>query len=422
MSMVNELLENIPIPRVVRIHQRFDATRLESPTAVLREKIAENEGYQGISPGMSIAVAVGSRGVNHIAEFVRTIVDMLKEKGAIPFVIPAMGSHGGATAEGQKEMLASLGVTEEYLGVEIRAGMEVEQLGVTDSGLPVVMDRFAAQADGIVFVNRIKPHVAFRGPYESGLMKMITIGMGKQKGADFCHNLGFGHMAENIPAIAKVAIAKKNFVFAVGVVENAYHETCIVEVLNKGEIENREPILQQKAKELAPRLWFDKLDVCVMDELGKNISGTGFDTGVVGRYHTPYISGGPSITKIGILDLTEQSHGNANGIGIVDFTTKRLFDKFRMDQSYPNSLTSTVAVSVKIPMVLKNDKQLFQAAIKTCNIIDKTQVRLVRFKNTIELGELEVSENLISEVESCPYMELISEPYELKFNEEGNLF
>lgn len=422
MSMVDELLENIPIPRVVRIRQRFDNREIENPISDLKEKIAQNESYQRILPGMSVAVAVGSRGINHIAEFAKTIVDMLKEKGADPFVIPAMGSHGGATADGQKEMLAALGVTEEYLGTEIRASMDVEQLGVTDTGLPVMMDKYAAGADGIVFINRIKPHVAFRGPYESGLMKMITIGMGKQKGADFCHNLGFGHMAENIPAIAKVAIEKKNFVFAVGVVENAYHETCIIEVLNKNEIEKREPTLQEKAKELAPRLWFDKLDVCVMDELGKNISGTGFDTSVVGRYHTPYISGGPSITKIGILDLTEESHGNANGIGIVDFTTKRLFDKFRMDQSYPNSLTSTVAVSVKIPMVLGSDKQLFQAAIKTCNIIDKTQVRLVRFKNTIELGELEVSENLIPEVESCPYMEVISEPYELKFDKNGNLF
>lgn len=422
MSMVDELLKDIPIPRVVQVRQRFDDTKLDDPVAELRAGIAANEGYKKIRPGMRIAVAVGSRGIHHIPEFVKVIVEALREKGAEPFIIPAMGSHGGASAGGQKEMLEALGITEAYTGAEIRSTMEVERLGTTDTGLPVVMDQYAARADGIVFINRIKPHVAFRGPYESGLMKMIAIGMGKQKGADFCHNLGFGHMAENIPAIAGTAIKKKNFIFAAGVVENAYHETCIVEVLNKNEIADREPILQKRAKELAPRLWFDKLDVCVMDELGKNISGTGFDTGVAGRYHTPYISGGPSITKIGILDLTEESHGNANGIGIVDFTTKRLFDKFRMDQSYPNSLTSTVAASVKIPMVLKNDKQLFQAAIKTCNIIDKTKVRLVRFKNTLELGRLEASESLIPEIESCPYMEVLSEPYELKFDENGNLF
>ncbi len=422
MSMIDELLKNIPIPKVVKVRQRFNDDKIEDPVKVLREKILNNESYKKITPGMSIAVAVGSRGINHIADFTKVMVELLKEKGAAPFIIPAMGSHGGATAEGQKSMLEGLGVSEEYTGAEIRATMEVDELGHTESGLPVVMDKYASEADGIVFINRIKPHVAFRGPYESGLMKMITIGIGKQRGADFCHELGFGHMAENIPAIAKVAIEKKNFIFAAGVVENAYHETCIVEVFNKEEIAAKEPLLQEKAKELAPRLHFNQLDVCIMDELGKNISGTGFDTGVVGRYHTPFISGGPTITKIGVLDLTQQSHGNANGIGIVDFTTKRLFNKFDMEQTYPNALTSTVPMSVKIPMVLKNDKQLFQAAIKTSNILDKTQVRLVRFKNTIELGELEVSVNLISEVESSEYMQVISEPYELIFDNEGNLF
>lgn len=422
-AVIDSWLDGIEIPKVVKVKSKFDDYKIEDPAAELAKKIRENESYQTkITPGMSIAVAVGSRGVNHIAEFAKVIVEALKEKGAKPFIFPAMGSHGGATAEGQKAMLEGLGVTEEYVGAEIRATMEVVKLGETDTGLPVVMDKYAAEADGIVFINRIKPHVAFRGPYESGLMKMVTIGIGKQAGAAFCHNLGFGHMAENIPAIAKVSLAKKNYIFAAGVVENAYHETCIVEVFNKDEIADKEPGLQARAKELAPRLWFDQLDVCVMDELGKNISGTGFDTGVVGRYHTPYITGGPSITKIGILDLTEKSHGNANGIGIVDFTTKRLFDKFEMDQTYPNALTSTVPMSVKIPMVLKNDKQLFQAAIKTSNIIDKSQVRMVRFKNTIELAELEVSENLIPEVEACPYMEVVSEPYDLPFDENGNLF
>jgi hypothetical protein len=308
------------------------------------------------------------------------------------------------------------------MGAPIRATMEVAQLGTTKNNLPVVIDKYANEADGIVIINRIKPHVAFRGPYESGLMKMITIGLGKQRGADFCHNMGFGKMAENIPEIAKEVIRRKNILFAVGIVENAYHKTKIVEVLNKEEIEKREPALQEIAKALAPRLWFDKLDVCIIDEIGKNISGTGFDTVVVGRFHTPYISGGPQITKFAILDLTDVSHGNANGIGIADFTSKRLYDKFNMEQTYPNALTSTVATSVKMPMVLKNDKQTIQASIKTCNIMDKTQATLVRFKNTLRLDVLEVSENLREEVEKNPNLEVISDPYDLTFDEEGNLF
>jgi hypothetical protein len=301
--------------------------------------------------------------------------------------------------------------------------MEVVRLGITSTNkLPVVIDKYADEADGIVIINRIKPHVAFRGPYESGLMKMIAIGLGKQQGADYCHDLGFGKMAEHIPEIAKEVIRQKKIIFGVGIVENAYHDAKIVEVLNKTEIEKREVELQEIAKKLAPRLWFEKLDVCIIDELGKNISGTGFDTMVVGRFHTPFIKGGPTITKFAILDLTDVSHGNANGIGIADFTSKRLYDKFDSEQTYPNALTSTVPASVKIPMVLKNDKLVIQASIKTCNIADKTQVRFVRFKNTLALDVLEVSENLREEVEKHPNMEIISEPYRLPFNREGNLF
>lgn len=422
MSAVDSLLEPIALPRVMKVRQDFDRTAITGDLAqILCDRIAANEGYRTITKGMKIAVAVGSRGITNLPLCVRSIVAMLKKAGAEPFIVPSMGSHGGATAEGQKNMLVGMGITEEYVGAPIRATMETVELGRTQSGLPVVMDRYASEADGIVIVNRIKPHVAFRGPYESGLMKMITIGLGKQRGADYCHNLGFGHMAVQIPEIAKVAIARKNFLFAVGMVENACHQTHTLVVLNKNEIENREPALQELAKKLAPRLWFDQLDVLIMDEIGKDISGTGFDTGVVGRYHTPYISGGPSITKIGALDLTERSHGNANGIGIVDFTTQRLFSKFRPDQTYPNALTSTVPLSVKMPMVLKNDLQVIQAAIKTCNIVDRTQVRLVRIKNTLSLEEIEVSENLRDEVLKCPNLQILSEPYRWTFHDDGEL-
>jgi len=421
MSTIDYLLDPQPIPRMVRIGQTFDRPLLEDAGCELRAKMQARDIGSLIHKGMSVAITVGSRGITQLPFLVRQVVDAVRTAGGEPFIIPAMGSHGGATADGQKRMLIGMGITEEVVGAPIRATMETVVVGTSDNGLPVHVDRYACEADGIVVINRVKPHVAFRGPYESGLMKMITIGMGKQSGADICHELGFGQMAINIPAIARVTIEKTNILFAVGILENAYHEVCRVEVLMKDEIEGAEPALQEEAKRLAPRLFFDKLDVAIIDEIGKDISGTGFDTNLVGRYHTPFASGGPQITRIAVLDITDRSHGNGNGLGIVDFTTRRAYEKFDFENTYPNALTSTVPLSVKIPMVLKNDRQAIQAAIKTCNILDKKSVRLIRIKNTVAVKEIEVSENLLPEVLASRYMQVLGEPYDLEFDDEGNI-
>ncbi len=421
MSSIDLLLDPIPIPRMVKVEQTFTRPKVDDVEVELAHKMNLRQVTSGITPGMKIAVAVGSRGVSQLPLMVKTIIRLIKDAGGEPFILPCMGSHGGATAEGQRDMLIGMGIEEAYVGAPIRATMETVVVGTSVNGLPANIDKYAYEADGIVIINRIKPHVAFRGPFESGLMKMVTIGLGKQKGADICHELGFGKMAENIPAIGRVTIEKTNILFAVGVLENAYHEVCQVDVLMKEEIETHEPALQEKAKELAPRLYFDQLDVLIIDEIGKDISGTGFDTNMVGRYHTPYASGGPSITKMAVLDITDKSHGNGNGLGILDFTTKRAYDKFVFEMTYPNSLTSTVPMSVKIPMVLKNDRQAIQAAIKTCNILDKTQVRMARIKNTVAVAEIQVSENLLREVEKCEYMNAVSDPNHWVFDEDGNL-
>jgi len=332
-----------------------------------------------------------------------------------------MGSHGGATAEGQAELLRGMGIDETSVEAPIRSGMETVRIGETDGGLPVYVDAHADRADAIIVVNRIKPHVAFNGSYESGLMKMIAIGVGKQLGADFCHRMGFGRMAENVPAIAGMAIAKKNIICAVGVLENAFHETARIELMRGADIAQREPELLKEASLLTPRIFFDHLDVLVLDEIGKNIAGTGFDTSIVGRYHTPFRTGGPQITRILTLDLTEASHGNANGVGILDFTTRRLYEKFRPEHTYPNSLTSTVPQSVKMPMVLKNDRQAIQAAVKTCNVEDRDAVRLVRVKNTVELEHIWVSEVLAPYCEQHPNLELLGPPAPFAFKEDGSL-
>ncbi|MGD9046037.1 MAG: lactate racemase domain-containing protein, partial [Desulfobacterales bacterium] len=338
-----------------------------------------------------------------------------------PFLVPAMGSHAGATADGQKQMLEDLGFGEDEIGAPIRSSMQTVRVGTSENGLPVYVDKNAHEADGIVMINRIKPHTSFRGPYESGLMKMIAIGLGKQKGAEICHELGIESIAENLLAIARVAIEKENILFAIGLLENAYHETCRIELLRKEEIEAEEPVLQEEAKRLLPKLHFTNIDVLVIDEIGKNISGTGFDTNVVGRYHTPGCSGGPDVTRLVILNLTDESHGNANGLGIADFTTRRIFDHFSFENTYPNALTSTVLPSVKIPMVLETDLLAIKAAIKTCNILDKGNVRLIRIKNTNEIERIEVSESMLDEVRGNPYLDIETDLYSFVFNDGGDL-
>ena len=422
MSTIDNLLDPIAIPRMVKVKQTFDRPVIRDVIGEFKAKLSAKKVLATIKPGQTIAVGVGSRGISNQPALVKALVEEIKKAGGKPFLVPAMGSHGGATAEGQRKMLTGMGFTEEYIGAPIRATMETVQVGVSANGFPVFFDKNALEANGTVFINRIKPHVAFRGAVESGLLKFISIGLGKQKGADICHDLGFGKMAENIPAMAKVSLEKANILFAVGLLENAYHETCRIEVLNNNEIEKEEPALQAEGKRLCPKIFFDKFDALVIDQIGKDISGTGFDTNVVGRYHTTFCTGGPDITRISVLDVTDVSHGNANGLGIVDFTTKRAFDKFSFEDTYPNSLTSTVPTSIKIPMVLKNDKQSIQACIKTCNRLDKENVTLVRIKNTIALDEIEISETLIPDAKKNKFLEVIGASYSLSFNTQGNLF
>jgi hypothetical protein len=422
MSTIDRLLDPIPIPRLVKVRQSFERPQVADVAGELVHKLGAAGAFARVKKGDRVAITAGSRGITGLPLVLKTIASEIRKAGGEPFLFPAMGSHGGATAEGQRDMLAGMGITEETVGAPIRASMETVEIGVSSNGFPVHLDRFAAEADGIVVVNRIKPHVAFRGPCESGLMKMIVIGMGKQKGADTCHELGFGTMAENLQTMGRVTLAKAKVLCGVALLENAYHETARVEVLPGDEIPVREPALLEEAWRLYPRLYFDRLDVLIIDEIGKDISGTGFDTNVVGRYHTPYVSGGPTITRIACLDITARSHGNANGLGILDFTTRRAFDKFDFDNTYPNSLTSTVPTSVKIPMVLKSDRQAIQAAIKTCNILKKAEVRLARIRNTVALDEIAVSENLLGEVRSNARLAVAGEPFALGFDANGNLF
>ncbi|GIO54028.1 lactate racemase domain-containing protein [Paenibacillus cineris] len=421
MGILQELLKDIPIPKMAKVNVRFNDEQIVDLGGDLGAKLRQPHIMEKVKPGMEIAIAVGSRGLDRIVELTAVTVKALKEAGAKPFIVPSMGSHGGATAEGQREVLAHLGVTEESAGCEIRSSMEVVQLGALPNGLPVYLDKYAAAADGIVVINRIKPHTAFRGPVESGIMKMISIGLGKQKGAEACHQLGFKYMAENVPAMAKMIMEKKPVLFGVATIENAFDKVAVVEVLTPEEIIDKEPQLQLQAKELLPKLFFDQLEVLIIDEIGKNISGDGMDPNITGRYPTPYAHGGPDVNKMVVLDLTPQTEGNANGVGTADFTTQRLVDKMDLEVTYANGLTSTVVAPTKIATTLPNDKEAIQAAVKTSNVLDFNQAKIVRIKNTLVLSQIEVSEALFEYVKQHPQMELASEPYDLPFDEHGNL-
>lgn len=421
MSILNELLKDIPVPKMLKVRQSFDDTKLDDVDGALNEALQKEEIRRTVKPGMEIAVAVGSRGVDQIVEVTRRTITYLKELGAKPFIVTSMGSHGGATAEGQTAVLAHLGVTEESVGAEIRSSMEVVEIGKLENGLPVYVDKLASQADGIVVINRVKPHTAFRGTVESGIMKMIAIGLGKQRGAETCHQLGFEHMGKHIILMASMILEKMPVLFGVATVENAFDKVAHVEVLLPDEIETRETELQKMAKQLLPKINFEKIDVLVIDEIGKNISGDGMDPNITGRYPTPYAHGGPEVNKMVVLDLTPETEGNANGVGTADFTTRRLVDKTDWDATYANGLTSTVVAPTKAATTLANDKLAIKAAIKTCNILDFTQVRMVRIKNTLEIGEIEVSEAYLEDVKAHQYMEQITDLYELSFDDEGNL-
>lgn len=422
MGTVDELLEKIIIPKMVKVKQKFERPVIRDVAKELSKGLAEKKVLEAIKKGQKIAVAVGSRGIANQPLMVKVLISELSRVGAVPFIVPAMGSHAGATAEGQREMLIGMGISEDYVDAPIRSSMDVIQIGTSDNGLPVYMDRNAYEADGIVIINRIKPHVCFRFKYESGLMKMIVIGLGKQKGADICHQLGFEKMPENLESIGLKALEKGKIIFGVGVVENAYHETCLIKVLTGAEIPSEEPKLLEEAKRLASKLYFDSLEVLIINEIGKDISGSGFDTNVFGRYHSPCISGGPKIHRLAILDITDRSHGNGNGLRMADFTTKRAVQKFRPDQTYPNTLTATMTGGVKIPVILENDRQVIQACLKTCNLLDYRDARVVRIKNTLSLEEIEVSENMLAAVKDNPNLEVVGTPYAWQFDRNGNLF
>lgn len=423
MSVFEQLIGACKIPSLVPVKQKFPRPVLADIPGEINKCLRENDLLQRIPAGSRVAVTAGSRGIAGIDMITKALVEALKETGAKPFIVPAMGSHGGATAEGQQEVLASLGISAETMGVPVKSSMDVLKLGYTETNLPVYVDKIAlSEADAIVVVNRIKPHTTFRGTYESGLAKMIAIGLGKQQGAELCHSTGPQNMAPMIKILAEKIIEKANIVFGLGILENAFDETCKIVALPAEEILDREPELLREAWSHMPCIYFKKYDVLVVDEIGKNISGTGLDPNIVGRYTTKTIKDEDWVQRIAVLDLTEQTGGNANGIGLADICSRRAYEKIDFQKTYPNCLTTRVVFSARIPMVMDNDRQAIQAAIKTCFDADQNNIRLIRIKNTLQLDQIQISEALLPEAEENPAIEILDRKANpLTFNRAGNL-
>ena len=421
MDIIESLLKDVAIPRFVKVRQNFSDAHIapEDIPAAVKTALSRSEIADTVKPGMRICLTCGSRGIDNIVAITAAVVEFCKARGAEPFAIPAMGSHGGATAQGQLAVLHSLGITEEAIGCPIHATMETVQIGSTQEQEPVYIDRFAAESDGIIVINRIKPHTSFRGTYESGLMKMMAIGLGKQRGAETCHADGFPQMHKKVPLFGKAILKNAPVLFGLGILENAFDHTAQLHALTPEEIITQEPVLLQEAFRLMPSLGFTQCDVLIVDEIGKNISGCGMDPNISGVFATPGVTGGVQAQRRCILSLTPETHGNGYGMGAADAITKRLFDQLDLEQIYPNSITSTSLGFSKIPIIMPNDRAAIALCIRTCNNIDKSAPKIIRIRNTLALSQLEISEACIADM--TENMQLISEPYQLPFDREGNL-
>ena len=424
-GVVSHLLEGVPLPRMFRARQDFPRPVIppqDIPAAVARE-LSREPFRSKLRPGMEIAITAGSRGIANVALITRSILDFVRSCGVLPFIVPAMGSHGGATAQGQLDILAGYGITPEAMGCEIRGSMEVVELGVSSTGLPVYMDKNAFQADGIILSCRLKPHNAFRGPYESGPCKMMTVGLGKQRGAERVHADGMGRIAQNIPSMARVVLEKAPILFAIPCMENAYDETCRIEAIDRDDIMDREPELLKYAFSQMPSLLVGSCDVLVVDETGKNYSGTGVDPNITGTFSTEFAHGGVEVQRTCFLDLSEASHGNSLGVGLASVITKRFFDKIDPEMMYPNCITSTVLASARIPCVVATDKEAIQMCVRTCNGIDQAAPRIIRIPNSLHIGQIMLSESYYADALAgrWPGVVPLSPPEELCFDSDGAL-
>ena len=413
---------DVALPKMATAHQRFNATHISDVEQAVLTQMSRPEISARVTSGMTVAIGAGSRGVANIDTAVRATVQALRERGAEPFIFPAMGSHAGATAEGQQALLAGYGITEDGVGAPVRASMDTVQIAEMADGTPLHIDRHAHDADGIVLINRIKPHTTFRGTIESGIAKMIVIGMGKIQGATHMHWHGMDRFPEVLPEAATTIMEHSSFLFGVGMVENAYDQTAIVETLLPNTLLEHEAELQAKAKSLMGRLYFSDIDLLLIDQMGKEISGAGFDPNITGRNNRG-VTGfdDPRVQKIVVLGLTDKTKGNATGLGLADVITKRLFDAIDYPATYGNVITSAYLDGALIPISMPTDQQAIQLAVKTLIRVKRGEARIVRIRDTLSLEKIVVSEPMLSEVDQHADMSITGEAEPFAFAADGTL-
>lgn len=408
----------VEMPLVAKVEQTFPRP-VCNYVEIIQNRFSRYSSEGLLKAGQKIAIAVGSRGIASLPIVVKTIVDDLKKINCEPYIVPAMGSHGGATADGQLHVLNGYGISEESMGVPIISSMDVDVIGEYQ-GEPVYFDRFARSCDGIIAVNRVKPHTDFHGKIESGICKILTIGMGKHKGAVSIHGFGAYRFPEVLPDLTALLVSKLPMIIGVSIVENAYHDIAHLEVVGGMEICAMEEGLLKMAYDLMPKLPFEELDVLVVNEIGKDVSGTGMDPNITGRNYFPWVIGGPKIEKIVILDLTTGSDGNPLGMGVADVITQRILDKSDIGKMYTNCMASKGLWGCKIPFTAPDDQEAISVALHCIVGKSLSEVRAVRIRNTLELTRFEASLPLIRENQS-DRLKVISEPYRWTFDPNGYL-
>ncbi|MCA9074228.1 MAG: DUF2088 domain-containing protein [Planctomycetaceae bacterium] len=417
--------DNTSYPRMVRIRQQFPAEQVEDIPSEVESQLSRLQLGEKVRAGETVAITVGSRGIANIAVITKGIVDHIKALGATPFLVPAMGSHGGGTAAGQRGILEGYGVTEEAMGAEIRASMETVIVETTPQGIPVHFDKHASLADHVIVAGRVKPHTGFVGEIESGLHKMMLIGLGKHEGAKIYHRaIRDFSFIEIIRAVADVVIKRCKVVAGVAIVENAYDETGRIEAVAPEQFFDRERELLTLAKQWLPRLPITPVDLLIIDRIGKDISGTGLDTNVVGRkfiHHEASDRDEVNCKRIFVRGLTQKSKGNATGIGLAEFTTKRAVDQIDFDITRTNCITGGHPEGAMIPIAYESDRDAIAAAISTVGMVEVADSRIVQIADTLHLAELLVSESCMKELEGNDHIEIIDGPHAMAFDANGNI-
>jgi hypothetical protein len=404
--------------QLIKIRQQFRNNSITDIQGTISNELAKINPL--IKPGSRIAIAVGSRGIRNIAIIVKEIVQFVKDHGALPFIVPAMGSHGGATAEGQEAILEGYGISEKGVGAPVISSMEVVELPQGDSPVKVYMDMNAAESDGVILINRIKPHTDYHSTYESGLVKMSVIGLGKERQASAIHSYGVYGLSHMIPMVASQILLSGKILAGIALVEDAYDNTMVIKCLKADDFFEQEPKLLEIAKSSMPSLPVKDIDVLVVDKMGKDISGVGMDPNIIGRikiYGQPEPLE-PAIKSIVVHELTEGSHGNAIGVGLADMITKKLYDQIDFSATYTNAITSGFLERVKIPFVAKNDNDAFEIALRSCGYIEPGKEKIVRIKSTLSLDEIYVSHAVMDLLNGSAGIEQISGVVDL-FNDEN---